>query len=57
MKITIEGTTTDNKGEKVELTIELVDNKFWMLKLGKIEAVFDNLEKSMQFLKQDIEKS
>lgn len=53
MKITIKGVTTDNRNETVDLTIEYNGGNQWVLNAGKKDFLVDELEKSMQFLKDN----
>lgn len=56
MKITLIGTSTDGKGDDVEMSIQYRDTDLWRIKVGKVEFDVTDLEKSMAFLKEDANK-
>ena len=56
MKVTIIGKTTDEKHEDAEMVLEFMGGNNWKIKLGKLEITTTDLEKSMEFLKNQSEK-
>jgi hypothetical protein len=56
LKITLIGTSTDGKGDDVEMSIQYQETDLWRIKVGKVEFDVTDLEKSMAFLKEDANK-
>jgi hypothetical protein len=56
VKITMIGTSTAEDSAEVELTIEYLGDG-WTLKVGKTEFTVTDLEKSMEFLKNDFKET